>query len=123
MEKGKLAIFENSYKINEHSFNLGYLFRYDDPEKKEIKLGVNGTKIFYSWISIPQLLLFLFYLNGEPKGVSIGGLVVITKSSSLTVKIARYYICHCWCLAMISIIQKVFYFLFYIIITQNFGLS
>ena len=43
MEKGKLAIFENSYKINEHSFNLGYFFRYDDLEKKEIKLGVNDT--------------------------------------------------------------------------------
>lgn len=31
----------------------------------------------------PQLLLFLFYLNGEPKGLSIGGLLVITKSLSL----------------------------------------
>ncbi|XP_074627101.1 uncharacterized protein LOC141885132 [Acropora palmata] len=32
-----------------------------------------------------QLLAFMFYLNGEPKGLSIGGLVVITKSLCLTV--------------------------------------
>ncbi|XP_078373240.1 uncharacterized protein LOC144656868 [Oculina patagonica] len=32
-----------------------------------------------------KLLLFLFYLNGEQKGLSIGGLVVITKSLSLTI--------------------------------------
>ena len=60
-------------------YNPGYFFRCNDQEKKEIYLSV----LFC--IFIPQLLLFLFYLNGEPKGLSIGGLVVITKSSSLTV--------------------------------------
>lgn len=40
--------------------------------------------LFYS--SFLQLLLFLFYLNaGEPRGLSIGGLAVITRSLSLTV--------------------------------------
>ncbi|XP_068699790.1 uncharacterized protein [Montipora foliosa] len=32
-----------------------------------------------------KLLTFMFYLNAEPKGLSIGGLVVITKSLCLTI--------------------------------------
>ena len=34
-----------------------------------------------------QLLTFMMDLQGDPKGLSIGGLVVITKSTSLTVKL------------------------------------
>ena len=33
-----------------------------------------------------QLLMFLMDIQGDPKGLSIGGLVVINKSMSLTVK-------------------------------------
>ncbi|XP_068696651.1 uncharacterized protein [Montipora foliosa] len=40
-----------------------------------------------------KLLAFMFYLNAEPKGLSIGGLVVITKNLCLTIAgvIVSYY--------------------------------
>ena len=37
-----------------------------------------------------QLVSFMLDLQGEPKGLSIGGLIVISTSTSLTVKPVSY---------------------------------
>ena len=45
---------------------------------------VSGPSAF---VLIPfQLLMFMMDIQGDPKGLSIGGLVVINKSMSLTVR-------------------------------------
>ena len=33
-----------------------------------------------------QLLMFILDIQGDPKGLSIGGLVIVTKSMSITVR-------------------------------------
>ena len=42
--------------------------------------------VFDVLIILFQLTMFMVDLQGEPKGLSIGGLAVITKSLSITVK-------------------------------------
>ena len=42
------------------------------------------------YLIVFQLVSFMLDLQGEPKGLSIGGLVGITKSTSLTVKPVSY---------------------------------
>ena len=48
-----------------------------------------GPQLFFV-ISF-QLLMFMMDIQGDPKGLSIGGLVVINKSMSLTVKSFFFY--------------------------------
>ena len=57
------------------------------------------SKAFPTLLAIPkafflsdhfQVLLFLLDLQGEPKGLSIGGLLVITKSTSLAVRLVIF---------------------------------
>ena len=51
---------------------------------------ININVCYFFFIISFQLVMFMQDLQGEPKGLSIGGLVVITKSLSLTVNLLLY---------------------------------
>ena len=71
--------------INNNTFNFSWL---------ATVITFNKSFFFGLLIILFQFLMFMMNLQGEPKGLSIGGLTVITKSLSLTVKYIDLLFCN-----------------------------
>ncbi|KAJ7331653.1 hypothetical protein OS493_019245 [Desmophyllum pertusum] len=94
-EKGKLVFFVNNFAFLLVAVgNLAVIMLFGSKVNEKI----HGFQRALQTLSVSpadegKLVMFMLKLQGDPKGPSIGGLVVITKSMSLTVVgvIASYF--------------------------------